>query len=247
MLKVKNLEVRFDGTLPALKDVNLEIEKGAIYTVIGPSGCGKSTLLASIAGLIPDFSGTISLNGEQVSQKEHTIGLIPQNYGLLPWKSVYENILIGLKIKGIQISRTQEVQIETVMDKLKIAEFKSRFPNELSGGQKQRVAIARALVLKPDILLMDEPFSALDALTREATQELFQKIRDEEQTTTLFITHDVEEAVALGHKIVLMSPGPGRIIKVIDNPVQGGGDQRLSPDFIKLSAQIRAMMKEEWQ
>lgn len=219
-----------------LENIDLEIGSGEIYTIIGPSGCGKSTFLGAIAGLVKGVDGEIFLNGEKICTKKHTIGLIPQHYGLLPWKTVYENIVLAHKIRGFQLSEEKKAaEIEGMLEKLKILPFKKRYPGELSGGQKQRVAIARAFSLKPDLLLMDEPFSALDALTREATRELFLELWRENRATTLFITHDVDEAVALGTKIVLMSPPPGRILRVFDNDRSDG-----------LAAEIRRLMREVW-
>lgn len=243
MLKIKNLNVTYNNT-PTLQGINLQINQGEIYAFIGPSGCGKSTMLGAIAGLIKGYDGEILLNNEKISPKEHTIGLIPQHYGLLPWKTVYDNILLGLEIKGIKKPDTK--QIDSILDKLNILSFKKRYPNELSGGQKQRVAIARAFVLNPDILLMDEPFSALDALTREATEELFLDIWKEKKITTLFITHNVEEAIFLGTKIAVMSHAPGKIIKIFDNPAIHLQDKRTSKEFLHTSSEIRKVMKKEW-
>lgn len=247
MLEIKNVDVYYDkNQSEVLREINLQIETGEIYAIIGPSGCGKSTLLKAISGLTPYSKGEILLNKEKLSAKHHTIGLIPQNYGLLPWKTVFDNILLPLNIKGRQIDKAFLNYIDEVMEKLEISTLKERFPNNLSGGQKQRVAIARSFVLQPDILLMDEPFSALDALTRENIQELFLKIWKEQNITTLLITHSVEEAIYLGTKIVIMSPLPGRIIKILDNPVQKIENKRTSVEHLQIATDIRNIMTKEW-
>lgn len=248
MLEIKNVDVFYDQTKSAvLKNIHLQINTGEIYAVIGPSGCGKSTLLKAISGLTPYSKGAILLNKENISAKHHTIGLIPQNYGLLPWKTVFANILLALKVKGRHIDRTTLNNIEEIMEKLEISTLKERYPNNLSGGQKQRVAIARAFVLQPDILLMDEPFSALDALTRESIQELFLKIWKEQNITTLLITHSIEEAIYLGTKIVIMSPSPGRIITILDNPVHKVDNKRTSIEYLQIATDIRNIMTKEWK
>jgi len=246
MLAIHDLNVSYNQML-TLKTLNLQIASGEICAVIGPSGCGKSTLLKAVAGLIPNYDGEILLKGQKISQKDHTIGLIPQNYGLLPWKTVYQNITLGLEIKGIKVSEPKiPARIDDLLNELKLMPFKKNYPGALSGGQKQRVAIARAFVLQPDLLLMDEPFSALDALTREKTHELFLNIWQKEKLTTLFITHDVEEAIILGTKIVFMSPAPGTIIKIFNNPVANLKEKRNTKEFLQLASNLRKLMKEEW-
>jgi len=156
MLEINNVNVYYDKNhSEVLREINLQIKTGEIYAIIGPSGCGKSTLLKVISGLTPYSNGEILLNKEKLSVKHHTIGLIPQNYGLLPWKTVFDNILLPLNIKGRQIDKTILNYIDEILEKLEISTLKERFPNNLSGGQKQRVAIARSFVLQPDILLMD--------------------------------------------------------------------------------------------
>ncbi|WP_400243551.1 ABC transporter ATP-binding protein [Niallia sp. JL1B1071] len=248
MLEIKNVDVFYDkNQSEVLIDINLQIKTGEIYAIIGPSGCGKSTLLKAISGLTPYSKGEILLNKKKISAKHHTIGLIPQNYGLLTWKTVFDNILLPLNIKGRQIDKTTLTNIDEIMEKLEIRLLKDQFPNKLSGGQKQRVAIARAFVLQPDILLMDEPFSALDALTRENIQELFLKIWKEQNITTLLITHSVEEAIYLGTKIVIMSPSPGRIITILDNPVHKIENKRTSLEHLQIATNIRNIMTKEWK
>ena len=246
MLCIKNLNIYYQkGNVKALNDVNLQIKRGGIYAFIGPSGCGKSSLLNTLAGNVKSYTGEILLNNEELNHKKQTIGLIAQNFGLLPWKTVYANICLGLKVKKLDISK-YEKQIQYVMEKLDILDFKHRYPNQLSGGQKQRVAIARTFIMDLDLLLMDEPFSALDTITREETQDLFVEIWNEKTTTTLFVTHSVDEAVFLGQKIVVMSKCPGKIIKILNNDSFGLTEARSTIEFLNISTQIRQIIKEEW-
>ena len=237
MLEIKNLSVTFNE-MTVLDKLNLKIADGEIYTVVGPSGCGKSTLLKSVAGLLPNYSGDILFNNEKISSTKHTIGYIPQSYGLLPWKSVEQNIALALKIKGLLFEKGGKSVVDSVLERIGLLEHKKKFPDALSGGQRQRVAIARAFVLKPDVLLMDEPFSALDSITKEEMQQFFLDIWQGQTGATLFITHDVEEAVFLGTKVIVMSSGND--MQILDSP----DADRDSEDFVKLCSKIRKMMKE---
>lgn len=246
MLCIENLNIYYqEEKAKALNDVSLQVESGCIYAFIGPSGCGKSSLLNVLAGNVKTYTGEVSLNGEKLNHKVQSIGLIAQNFGLLPWKDTYSNICLGLTIKKLDISKYRS-QIDYVMKRLGIYDFQHRYPNELSGGQKQRVAIARAFIMNLDLLLMDEPFSALDTITREQTQELFFEIWNEKKVTTLFVTHNIDEAVLLGKKIIIMSRYPARIIKILDNDSFGLKDARNTVEFFNISAGIRKIIKEEW-
>lgn len=249
MIEINGLTVAYKNdksATTALKDINISIAKGEICVFIGPSGCGKSTLLHVLAGIIKDYEGSVLIGGEPVNSKEQHIGLIMQDYGLLPWRSVYDNAVLGLKIKGISIKENSDY-IDYVLDKCSLLDLKSRFPGELSGGQRQRVAIARSFILKPDILLMDEPFSALDAITREDMQELFLEIWKELGVSTVFVTHSIEEAVYVGNKIAVFSSLPGRIVKVMDNPLSGKKDLRLQKEYYTLSVELRKILKEDFK
>jgi len=236
MLEIKNLTVAYDG-LTVLNEVNLQVADGDIYTIVGPSGCGKSTLLKAVAGLLPDFSGEVLFNGDVVSAKVHMIGYIPQSYGLLPWKTVEQNIVLALKIKGLPLMKGGKSIVDGVLERVGLRAHKKKFPGALSGGQQQRVAIARAFVLKPDVLLMDEPFSALDALTKEEMQQFFLDIWQGRAGLTLFITHDIEEAVFLGKKVVVMLQNQD--VQVLES----SDADRDSLEFVKLCSQIRGMMR----
>lgn len=250
MLQIEKLSVSYTSgskTINALGPISINISKGEICAVIGPSGCGKSTLLHVLSGVIQDYTGSVCLNGDKLNPKKHTIGFIPQNFGLLPWYNVEKNCLLSLKIKGIKIDDALKQRIAYIMDSLNIASLLSRYPSELSGGQKQRVSIARSFIQNPDLLLMDEPFSALDALTREEAQELFIDMWNKYKPTTLFVTHSIEEAIYMGKKIIIMSQYPGTIVKVIDNPLFNSDDLRQKEEYIELSAYIRSIIKKGWK
>lgn len=243
MIEVKDLTVNYNrenDKIPALKNVSINIGTGDIYTFIGPSGCGKSTFLYVLSGILQDYTGSVRVNERPVNPRSQRIGLILQNYGLLPWKNVYDNTMLGVKIKNNQVVLDDYGQY--LLQRLGIDNLLDRYPKELSGGQQQRVAIARAFMLKPDLLLMDEPFSALDAITREELQELFLKIWKENNVTTVFITHSVDEALYLGSKIVVFSPAPGRILEVLDNPCFQLDNLRSREEYYDMSQRLRKIL-----
>jgi NitT/TauT family transport system ATP-binding protein len=245
MIEIKDLSVEYKGNkeqVLALDKLNINIETGDIYTFIGPSGCGKSTLLHVLSGIHEAYDGSVLIDGSSINPKIHRIGLVLQNYGLLPWKNIYDNALLALKIKGEKADDYEKY----ILEKLGLSDMLKRYPKELSGGQKQRVAIARAFILKPDLLLMDEPFSALDAITREEMQELFLEIWRENRVTTVFITHSVDEALYLGRKIVVLSPSPGKVLKIIENRAFGLDNLRFSHEYYDMSKEIRKTIEEGW-
>lgn len=242
MIEIKDLSVKYGATneeVLALDGINITIGTGEIHTFIGPSGCGKSTLLYVLSGIQQAYSGTVLIDGRPVNPRVQRIGLILQNYGLLPWKNVRQNVMLGLKIKG---QKQQDEYCQYILQELGIDQLLDRYPKELSGGQQQRVAIARAFLLQPDILLMDEPFSALDAISREEMQELFLKIWQEHNVTTVFITHSVDEALYLGSKIAVFSAAPGSILQVMDNPCFQQNNLRSRDEYHTMSAKLRKMI-----
>ncbi|MEW9122935.1 MAG: ABC transporter ATP-binding protein [Thermotaleaceae bacterium] len=246
MLEIDNLKVNYSnkkGYISALNGINITIESGDICAIIGPSGCGKSTLLHVLSGIIKNYEGKIYFNSEVLDPPKYKIGFIPQNFGLLPWKNVQENCLLSLKIRGISLDPTLEKEIDYLMTRLNIHTLKSRYPHELSGGQKQRVSFARSLIIHPDLLLMDEPFSALDALTREDTQDLFKDMWDQYRPTTIFVTHSIDEALNVGKIIVIISPSPGQVVEIIDNPLFQTKNIRESKAFLPLFSHIRTLLK----
>lgn len=226
---------------PALQDVNLSLAQGSIGALIGPSGSGKSTLLSIVAGLKRDYQGRVLLNGQLPENNKET-ALILQDYGLLPWKTVWDNVRLGLQIKGLPKVEAAE-RIEKTLAKLGLLNLKKRFPAQLSGGQRQRVAIARSLVLEPKLLLMDEPFSSLDALTREEMQDWLLKLWQETGLTILFITHNIEEAVFLGQKILVMSGSPGTISQEFVNPLAGDYAARGKVEFLQTAGFLRHCLR----
>ena len=230
--------------MQVLHDINMHVEKGEICSVIGPSGCGKSTLLKIIAGLLHDYDGTAMIDGVPVDPKRQRVGFMPQNYRLLPWKTVRENVELGGRIRH---ERVRENETASMMQRLGIDAFSERYPKELSGGQQQRVGLARAFLLRPDVLLMDEPFSALDAITREEMQEIFLSLWHEQHVTTVLVTHYVEEALYLGQRIVILADAPGRIAEVLDNPLFGCIDQRNKVEFFRMSCYLREQIKKRWR
>ena len=242
MIRVSNLSAYYDtakGRNMALKGLNLEVPKGGICALIGPSGCGKSTLLRILAGIASNYEGEVSIEGAPVNPKSLSIGFIPQNYGLLPWKTVRDNIRLSWKVKHPETPVPDGE--EKMLARLGIGEeFLSRFPRELSGGQQQRASLARAFLLQPDVLLMDEPFSALDAITREEMQEVFFELWRAQAVTAVIVTHDIEEALYLGQTIVVLSPSPGRVSMVMENP--HFARREASGDFAAQKARLRGWL-----
>lgn len=248
MIDIENLSVKYKSdsdVYTAIAGISLSIPEGGTLAVIGPSGCGKSTLLKAIAGLIPDYEGSIKIKGEEVNPKKHTIGFMPQNYGLLPWRTVVDNIRLGMKIKRAPELLDRKV-LKKLMRQLGIEGMGHRYPTELSGGQQQRVALARVFALQPDVLLMDEPFSALDAITREEMQDIFLKLWQKNNVSTIFVTHYVEEALYLGQRIAVLSASSGNINRIVDNQLFGGKDIRQNPEFFEMSLKLKNSIKKDW-
>lgn len=239
MIKLENLCVNYEQT-NILHDINLTIPSGMVCALIGPSGCGKSTLLNILGGLNKHhYTGTALIDGNPPNPKQQVIGFIPQNYGLLPWLKVKDNIMLGLEIKHGNKAKLPMDLIEI----LGLKDLLNRYPKNLSGGQQQRVSLARAFALNADLLLMDEPFSALDAITREEMQNVFLNLWRRQKVTTVLVTHYAEEAIYLGQKIVVMN-NAGSIHKIIDNPLFGDADFRDRANFATLSKQLRNYLKE---
>lgn len=230
---VKHLVIRYGDTV-AVDGVSFEVRRGTVMVLLGPSGCGKTSILYALAGLKPDFEGEVSVLGIRPSLGRRDMSIILQDYGLLPWKTVEDNIELGLRFRG----EKHPPIVEQLMQRLGLLESRHKYPNQLSGGQKQRVAIARALSVTPRLLLMDEPFSALDALTREEMQELFLQLQEEWRVTTILVTHSLEEALFLGDQIIVLSKGPAHVLASFENPSAG---MRNNPD-ISRSRVIRQLL-----
>ncbi|MFS9435541.1 taurine ABC transporter ATP-binding subunit [Citrobacter sp. C348] len=211
MLQISHLAARYDGK-PVLDDINLTLDGGELLVVLGPSGCGKTTLLNLIAGFVPYQHGSIVLAGKKVTGPGAERGVVFQNEGLLPWRNVQDNVGLGLQLAGVEKSQRQGIA-QDMLKKVGLEGAEKRFIWQLSGGQRQRVGIARALAANPQLLLLDEPFGALDAFTREQMQTLLLTLWQETGKQVLLITHDIEEAVFMATELVLLSPGPGRVLE----------------------------------
>ena len=225
----------------ALESVDLSLPKGQRGVIIGPSGCGKSTLLNVLAGLNQHYTGQVLVDSKPPICGGKT-ALILQEYGLLPWKTVWDNVILGMELRKKSSPEIKEAT-QKVLEKLGLLSMAKRYPVQLSGGQRQRVAIARALILEPQLLLMDEPFSSLDALSREEIQDFLLKIWEETKVTMLLITHNIEEAVFLGQKIFVMSSCPGHIVQEIENRMAGDYNLRGRVQFLEMCNQLRSCLR----
>ena len=222
-----------------LDNISFQVTANSCCAIIGPSGCGKTSLLFLLAGLRKPDTGTISISGDP------EIGTILQNYGLFPWKTVEQNISLGLVLKGAQPDRSRK-RTQTLIKEMGLSGFENYFPAQLSGGMQQRVALARALAIDPEILLMDEPLSSLDALTRERLQNLILGVQQAKKITIVLVTHSIEEAVFLGHKIIVLGKSPGRILDIVENPEAGSREHRQQDIYFQRCKQIRLVLKEEY-
>lgn len=219
-----------------LEDVSLEIEKGEFICLLGPSGCGKSTLLNALAGFEKVNSGSVQIDGKEVLEPSEKNITIFQNYGLLPWRNVLKNVELGLENKKLSKEESEKIA-QKYIELVGLKGFEKRYPRQLSGGQQQRVAIARGLAVNPDIIFMDEPLGALDAITRMKLQDDILRISREEKKTIIFVTHDIEEAVFLADRIVVMMANPGRIKSIVKVPL-GNHRNRTSGDFLHVRDKI---------
>ncbi|WP_425059136.1 Aliphatic sulfonates import ATP-binding protein SsuB [Sporomusa carbonis] len=230
----------------ALAEASFTVKPSEFVTILGPSGCGKSTILKIVAGLEAPTSGRVLLDGREIAGPGRDRGMVFQTYTLFPWLTVRENIEFGLDVAGKDEAARKEVS-DHYIEKIGLKGFENFFPRDLSGGMKQRVAIARALANDPEVLLMDEPFGALDAQTRTVMQELLLDVWDESHKTILFVTHDVDEAVFIGDTIYVMTARPGRIKARIEVtlPDQRTFDLKLSDDFMRIKREVMGLIREE--
>lgn len=243
MLSINNLSVSFGKSL-ILHNLSFSIESGDILAIVGPSGCGKSTLLNILSGVIKHYEGEIFLKDKSLRNTPFRCGYVPQTLGLLPWKSVLDNILLPYNVdKSLQMNIDE---VKNIINRLDIASLTDRYPSQLSGGQKQRVALARAFLSKPEILLMDEPFSALDNLTSEISRELFLDVWNEHKTTTILTTHNLNEAATLGKYILLLGNAPDNFLQFIENPFFNIKAEEYNEDFHKFVKQLRDMLRNSY-
>ena len=250
MLDLKDVTVRFTPkrkpAVLALDNVSLGVEDNQFSVIVGPSGCGKSTLLRLVAGLQEQTSGTMTLDGTPIRGPSAERGMVFQSYTLFPWLTVRDNVMFGPKLKGLGGKESGRIA-DDLLDSVGLSQFAASYPKELSGGMRQRVALARALANDPKILLMDEPFGALDSQTRQLMQELLLDIWQAHRKTVLFITHDIDEAIFLGDVVHVMTARPGRFKAAIpiDIPRPRGMDVLTSERFMALKRQILGLMHEE--
>jgi taurine transport system ATP-binding protein len=236
-----------DGPVLALDHASLQFEQGAFVCVVGPSGCGKTTMLQTLAGFLKPTAGSVRLDGRPIDGPGADRGVVFQQPALFPWMTVAKNAGFGLMVRGSAQSE-QQAAVESYLRLVGLWDFRNRYPYELSGGMQQRLAIVRALVNDPKVLLMDEPFGALDALTREKMQEELHTVWRRTKKTIVFITHGVEEAVYLGTEVVVMSPRPGRILERLPLPFARNGEERdiravkSSPEFVALREHVLSLI-----
>jgi len=232
------------GTVEALQKINLMVREGEFVAVIGRSGCGKSTMLRLIAGLIRPSGGAVTIADTQVTQPRRDTAMMFQRPALLPWRSVLDNVLLPVEVFGWRRAQHRVRALE-LLDMVGVGDFAKRRPHELSGGMQQRVALCRALIQQPRVMLMDEPFSALDALTREELSTELQRIHMEQGATTVFVTHSIDEAVLLADRVVVLSPRPGRLREVVEvniaRPRSLGRNTRLE-EMARASAELHELL-----
>ncbi|KWW97731.1 ABC transporter ATP-binding protein [Carbonactinospora thermoautotrophica] len=238
---------RLFSTFTALQDVTLDVRDGEFLTLVGPSGCGKSTLLDLVGGLTRPTSGEVLVDGVPVTGPGLDRGIVFQQYALFPWRTAQANVEFGLAAKGVPKAE-RAAAARHYLELVGLSGFERRYPHELSGGMRQRVAIARSLAFDPDILLMDEPFAALDAQTRESLQDELLRIWEQTRKTIVFITHGIDEAVYLGQRVAVMTSRPGRIKQVIDVPISSRSsekDLRSTPEFVRCRQEVWTLLHDE--
>ncbi len=249
-LVIENVTKRFvtpkKEEVIALQDISAYVEESEFVTIVGTSGCGKSTLLKIVAGLERPSAGRVLLDGHETWEPGADRGMVFQSYTLYPWLTVKENIAFGLRLKKVPKREIEEI-VSYYLDKVGLKGFDNYYPKALSGGMKQRVAIARAMANSPEILLLDEPFGALDAQTRALMQELLLQLMEETKMTVLFVTHDIDEAIFLGDVVYVMTARPGRIKEEIkiDVPHPRSPDIKMTPMFLELKKKVVKLIREE--
>lgn len=254
IINLINITFIYPGGATIFQNFSWSVSRGEAWAIIGPSGCGKSTLLYLIAGLRRPSSGQLLVDHQSITRPRPKTGLILQDYGLLPWATVWNNAALGLDIRRFygpdgkhaptdELLTDKQERVDYWLKRLGISHVAHQYPTQISGGQRQRTAIARTLALNPDLLLMDEPFGALDALTREDLQRLTLELRAERHLTTLLVTHNIDEAVFMGQKILVLSQPPTTEAIIVDNPLAGTPGYRQQEEFFSRCNRLREMLE----
>lgn len=247
MVTIDNVTMAF-GSFVAVENVNLKVGNGEFLAIVGPTGCGKSTILNAIAGLLKPAKGEVCIDGTPVTDVQNNIGYLFQQDALLPWKTAYQNVELGLLFRGVAADERHR-KVMAWLEKVGLKGFESRFPHQLSGGQRKRVQMAQALITEPKVILMDEPFSALDIHTRHLMQNELLKLWQEDRRAVVMITHDLEEAIALGDRVVVLAAGPrSRVIESFAVDLERPRDVaeiKLDPKFMTLYRDIWASLRGE--
>ena len=241
IIKARGITMRYPNGVTALEDVSLDIPRGELVTLLGPSGCGKTTLLKIIAGLIDPTSGEVRVNGKTVHGPGPDRAFVFQDFALMPWATVLRNVAFGLELRGMPREKREEIARHYIRE-VGLAGFEDKYPNELSGGMRQRAGLARALSVDADVLLMDEPFSAIDEQMRRKLQEDLLSLLRVEKKTVIFVTHSIEDAVYLSDEIVLLTRHPGKVVKTI----RPGMDRAASPDEIRRDQRYLDAVDDIW-
>lgn len=243
LLSVESLSKSFPGLHEpknVLGDVSFTISPWDSLAIMGPSGCGKTTLLLIVAGLLPSSGGSIRIDGEIIDSPTRKIGLVLQEYGLFPWKTVGANILLGARLRKMDVPDKKVAELKNALG---IEGLDHLYPHQLSGGQRQRVALARALILRPSLLLLDEPFAAIDAITRERLQDRLMAVFRERQFSFIIVTHNIEEAIFLGRRIIVLDNHGSGINTIVENPNAGDPGYRTKPIFFEVSTKLRKILE----
>lgn len=258
MIQLDSLTYAYPGALPVFQGFSWQAGRGEAWAVLGPSGCGKTTLLYLLAGLRFPSSGQVCIAGQPLSRPRPSTGLILQDYGLLPWATVRQNAELGLRVRSfygpdgkhapgmfLPGEFQPQIDLDSWLERLGLTPFKDKYPAQISGGQRQRTAIARTLALKPDLLLMDEPFSSLDAPTRSGLQNLTLELWAEQSLTLVIVTHAIEEAAVLGQRILLLGPPPNTQAQVIENPGAANPGFRDTPQYNEMVLHLRHRLEQQ--
>jgi NitT/TauT family transport system ATP-binding protein len=242
IVEIRGISKTYGTDVEALRDIDLDLPRGKLTSLLGPSGCGKTTLLKIIAGLIAPSAGTVTVNGKRVEGPGPERAFVFQDFALMPWATVLRNVAFGLELRGVARAAREETA-RRYIGEVGLGGFEQKYPHELSGGMRQRVGLARALSVNADVLLLDEPFSAVDEQNRRKFQEDLIRLRATQRKTFIFVTHSIEEAVYLSDRIVLLSPRPGRISGIVEPDIDRSGD----PDEIRRDQRYLDAVEEIWQ